>query len=87
MPDSNPIKTRKTSSKRKRKESTKQAKRVLLKGRKKKKLDKISLDSQPMRLRFMTHSDKITHVNYEASFHDPQWQNNTRQLWGSKENL
>ena len=45
MPNSNPIKTRKISSKRKRKKSIKQAKKVLLRGKKKKKLDKTLLDS------------------------------------------
>ena len=45
VPNSNPIKTKKTFSKRKRNESTKQAKKVLPKRKKKKKLNKISLDS------------------------------------------
>ena len=67
MPNSNPIKTRKTSFKCKRKESTKQAKRVLLKKRKKKKLDETSLDSQSMRLCLMTCNDKIAHVDCEAA--------------------
>ena len=67
MPNSNLIETRRTSSKRKHKESTKQAKRVLSKKRKKKKLDETSLDSQLMRLRLMTRNDKMAHVNYEAA--------------------
>ena len=45
MPNSNFIETRKTSFKHKRKESTKQAKKILLRGKKKKKLDRILLDS------------------------------------------
>ena len=64
--DSNPIKMRRTFSKHKHKESTNQAKRVLSKGRKKKKLDKISLDSQPMRLHLMTHNNKMAYINCEA---------------------
>ena len=64
--NSNLIKTRKAFSKRKRKKSTKQAKRVLPKKRKKKKLDETSLDSQPIRLHFMTHNDKMAHINRET---------------------
>ena len=66
MPNSNFIKIRKTSFKRKRKESTKQAKRVLPREKKKKKLDKISLDSQLMRLHLVTNNDKKAHINCEA---------------------
>ena len=58
VPDSNPIKTKKTFSKRKRKESTKQAKKILSKKREKKKLDETLLDSQSMRLCLVTHNDK-----------------------------
>ena len=67
VPDSDPIETRRTFSKHKRKESTKQVKKVLLKRRKKKKLDETSLDSQPMRLYFMTRDNKMAHVNREAA--------------------
>ena len=67
MPDSDPIKIRKTFSKRKRKESTKQAKKVLPKGKKKKKLDEILLDSQPIKLRLITCDDKMAHVNREIA--------------------
>ena len=67
VPNSNPIKIKKTSSKRKHKESTKQTKRVLPKKRKKKKLDKISLDSQPMRLCLITHNDKKVYINCETA--------------------
>ena len=67
VPNSNSIETRKTFFKRKRKESTKQARRVLPKGRKKKMLDKTSLNSQLMRLRLMTCNDNMAHVNCEAA--------------------
>ena len=72
MPDSNPIKTRKTFSKRKHKESTKQVKRVLSKGRKKKKLDETSLDSQSMKLCFITCDDKMAHINCKAAKKSPK---------------
>ena len=67
VPNSNPIKTRKTFSKCKCKKSTMQAKRVLSKRKKEKKLDEISLDSQPIRLRLMTRNSKIAHVDCEAA--------------------
>ena len=67
MPNNNPIKIKKTSSKCKRKKSTKQAKRVLPKGRKKKKLDKTLLDSQSIKLCFMTCNDKIAHIDCKAA--------------------
>ena len=67
VPDNDPIKTRKTFSKCKRKESTKQAKRALPKKRKNKKLDETSLDSQPIRLRLMICNDKMAHVNCKAA--------------------
>ena len=67
MPNNNLIETRKTSSKHKHKESTKQIKRILPKKREKKKLDETSLDSQPMRLYLMTCDDKMAHVNCEAA--------------------
>ena len=67
VPNSNPIKTRKTFFKRKCKESTKQAKRVFPKKKKKKKLNETSLDSQPMKFCLMTCNDKMAHVNCEAA--------------------
>ena len=67
VPNSNPIKTRKTFFKCKCKESTKQAKRVFPKGKKKKKLDETSLDSQPIKFCLMTCNDKMAHVNREAA--------------------
>ena len=67
VPNSNPIEIRKTSSKCKRKESTKQAKRVLPKGRKKKKLDETLFNSQSIRLRLMTRNDKMAHIDCEAA--------------------
>ena len=67
VPNSVSIKMRRTFSKHKRKESTKQAKRILLKGKKKKKLDKTSLDSQPIRLCLVTHDDKNAYINHEAA--------------------
>ena len=67
VPNSNFIETKKTFSKRKRKESTKQAKKVLLRGKKKKKLNETLLNSQPMRLCLMTCNDKMAHVNRKAT--------------------
>ena len=67
VPNSNPIKTRRTFSKCKRKKSIKQAKKVLPREKEKKKLNKILLDSQSMRLCLVTHNDKKTHVNCEAA--------------------
>lgn len=67
MLNSNPIKTRKISSKRKRKKSIKQAKKVLSRGKKKKKLDKTLLDSQLIRLYLVTHNDEKAHVDCETA--------------------
>ena len=67
VPNSNPIKMRKTSSKCKCKKSAKQAKRVLPKRRKEKKLDETSLDSQPIKLRLMTCDSKMAYVDCETA--------------------
>ena len=67
MSNSNPIETRKTFFKRKRKESTKQAKRVLRKKKEKKKLNKILLDSQPIKLCLMTCNDKMAYIDRKAA--------------------
>ena len=66
MPNSNLIEMRKISSKRKHKKSTMQAKKVLPRGKKKKKLNKTSLDLKPIGLCLVTHNDKKAHVDCEA---------------------